>query len=73
MIKVAPGWKIYNEETKEEYIPSSSFIPFPIIIYGAGVKAQNVSVPVTTDRIAPTIARLIRIRAPNACVVLPLP
>ena len=73
LIKVAPGWKIYNEETKEEYIPSSSFIPFPIIIYGAGVKAQNVSVPVTTDRIAPTIARLIRIRAPNACVVLPLP
>jgi len=31
-----------------------------------------VAIPVTTDRIAPTIAKSIRIRAPNACTAEPL-
>ena len=73
IVKVAPGWKVYNEETKEEQLPVTGSLPFPIIIYGAGVKPNTVSTPVTTNRIAPTIARFIRIRAPNACVVPPLP
>ena len=45
---------------------------FPIIIYGAGIPAGRVQKPVTTDRIAPTIAKSIRIRAPNACTAEPL-
>ena len=73
IVKVAPGWKIYNEETREEHLPATASLPFPIIIYGAGVKPNTISTPVTTNRIAPTIARFIRIRAPNACVVPPLP
>ena len=73
VVKVAPGWRIYNEETKEEQLPATASLPFPIIIYGAGVKPSTIVTPVTTNRIAPTIARFIRIRAPNACVVPPLP
>ncbi len=73
IVKVAPGWRIYNEETKEEQLPATASLPFPIIIYGAGVKPCTIATPVTTNRIAPTIARFIRIRAPNACVVPPLP
>ncbi len=73
IVKVAPGWRIYNEETKEEQLPATANLPFPIIIYGAGVKPSTIATPVTTNRIAPTIARFIRIRAPNACVVPPLP
>ena len=73
IVKVAPGWRIYNEETKEEQLPATANLPFPIIIYGAGVKPCTIATPVTTNRIAPTIARFIRIRAPNACVVPPLP
>lgn len=73
ILKVAPGWKIFNEETKEEYIPTVSFISFPIIIYGAGIQSKTVTVPVATSKIAPTIAKCIRIRAPNACTESPLP
>ena len=38
----------------------------------AGLKAQRVTTPATVDRIAPTIAKAIRIRAPNACSSAPL-
>ena len=73
IVKITPGWRIYNEETKEEQLPSLANMPFPIIIYGAGVKPKAISTPVSTNSIAPTIARFIRIRAPNACVVPALP
>ena len=44
----------------------------PIIFYGAGTKAGRITDRVTVDRIAPTIAKTIRIRAPNACSAEPL-
>ncbi|MBO4315242.1 MAG: alkaline phosphatase family protein [Prevotella sp.] len=72
IIDVIPGWRLLNEETQETYISRVSFVPFPIIIYGAGTKAQRVTTPVSVDRIAPTIAKSIRIRAPNACSAEPL-
>ncbi len=72
VIETAPGWKLLNEDTQEQELVRASFIPFPIIIYGAGVHAERINLPVTTDRIAPTIARAIRIRAPNACSSEPL-
>ena len=68
IIEVSPGWNIYNEDNLESQTSRLSFIPFPIILYGANVKAERVSQPVSVDRIAPTIAKSIRIRAPNACV-----
>lgn len=73
ILKVAPGWKILHEETKEEYTPSNIYIPFPIVIYGGGIEAKTVSTTVSTGKIAPTIAKIIRIRAPNACTEAPLP
>jgi hypothetical protein len=72
IIDVKPGWLLQNEETQESYTSRASFVPFPIIIYGAGTKAQHIATPVTVDRIAPTIAKSIRIRAPNACSAEPL-
>ena len=72
LIEVAPGWKLLNEDTQENYMVRAAFVPFPIIFYGAGIKAEHVSTPATVDRIAPTIAKAIRIRAPNACSVAPL-
>lgn len=72
VIETAPGWKIINEDNNENYFPRTAFIPFPIILYGAGVKAKRVTTTATVDRIAPTIAKAIRIRAPNACSVAPL-
>lgn len=72
IVEVAPGWRILNEDTQENELSRASYTPFPIIIYGGDIKAERISLPVTTDRIAPTIARAIRIRAPNACSAEPL-
>ena len=72
LLDVAPGWQILNENTNEQELSMASFIQFPIIFFGAHIDAGRISLPVTTDRIAPTIARSIRIRAPNACSSEPL-
>ncbi len=72
IIEITPGWSIVNEDTGQYELPSASFTPFPIIIFGANVTAERLSEPVTTDRIAPTIANAIHIRAPNACTQQPL-
>ena len=72
MIEVAPGWKLFNEETNQTTTQRVNFVSFPIIFYGANVIRERVVTPVTVDRIAPTIAKSIRIRAPNGCASEPL-
>ena len=72
LIDIAPGWELVNEHNHTSTTSRASNIPFPIIFFGAGVQAQRVQTPVTADAIAPTIARIIRIRAPNACSAEPL-
>ena len=72
IVEVAPGWRILTEDSGENELSRASYTPFPIIFYGGNVKSQRVDLPVSCDRIAPTIARAIRIRAPNACSVEPL-
>ena len=72
IIEVTPGWRLLNEDTMESFTSRTGFIPFPIIFYGAGTHAEHITIPVTTERIAPTIAKSIRIRAPNACSAEPL-
>ena len=72
IIEIAPGWQLLNEDTQETFTSRAGFVPFPVIFFGAGVKAEHITTPVTVDRIAPTIAKCIRIRAPNACSSEPL-
>lgn len=72
LIEVSPGWKLYNEDNQDTQLSRASFVQFPIIFLGAGTKAGRISDHVTVDRIAPTIAKSIRIRAPNACSSEPL-
>lgn len=72
IVELFPGWKLLNEDNQQQYTSKESYIPFPVIFYGANVAAETVSTPVTIDRIAPTIAKVIRIRAPNACASAPL-
>ena len=72
IIEVAPGWKIINEDTKTSYTSRYATAQFPIIFYGNELSSQRVERPVTTEQIAPTVARCIRIRAPNACQAEPL-
>lgn len=72
IVEIAPGWKIVNEDTAESNTSTAFAIRFPIIFYGANVKSEVCSEIVGTDRIAPTISKAIRIRAPNGCRSLPL-
>lgn len=72
IIEISPGWKTINDATRESITSSASYIQFPIIFYGSGVKKEKISTLVTADRIAPTISKAIRIRAPNACSSEPL-
>lgn len=72
IIEVVPGWKVVNEDSGETFTASATFSIFPIIFYGGGIAKEKVSTLVTTDCIAPTICKSIRIRAPNACKSLPL-
>ncbi len=72
LLEIAPGWTVINENTHTSTISNIGNLSFPVIFYGTQIKAQRVVTPITVDRIAPTIARAIRIRAPNACLAEPL-
>jgi len=72
VVEVTPGWKLLNEDTKQQSMSREGMMPFPVIFYGTGIVAKRVETPVTVEHIAPTIARAIRIRAPNACSAEPL-
>lgn len=72
IIETAPGWQLLNEDTHSQSRWSSQGIDFPIVIYGQQVEHSVVTTPVTTDQIAPTLSKSIRIRAPNACKNTPL-
>lgn len=72
-VQVAPGWHLVNEDVNENRLMRESYIGFPIIFFGSGVKTETIQTPVSVDCIAPTLAGCMRIRAPNACTSAPLP
>lgn len=72
VLEISPGWQVINEDNQEQFTSRAAFVPFPIILYGTDIKAAHIITPATIDRIAPTIAKAIRIRAPNACSAAPL-
>lgn len=71
-IEVSPGWKMVNEETHEQHLERASYVGFPLFFFGCNVRPETIKTPVTVDCIAPTVARFMRIRAPNACSIAPL-
>ena len=72
VIELNPGWQMQNDDTHEQIQTKQQLAYFPIIFYGANIPAERVKTPVSIERIAPTIAKTIRIRAPNACMATPL-
>ena len=72
VVELNPGWQMQNDDTHEQIKTYKSLAFFPIIFYGANLPAQKVNTPVSIERIAATIAKTIRIRAPNACIATPL-
>lgn len=72
ILKIAPGWQIVNEDFNQTQYVRESYMAFPLIFWGADVVRDDVHTPIEIDRIAPTLADIIRIRAPNACNAAPL-
>lgn len=72
IIEASPGWSIYNEDTHRQFNTVSTTIQTPIIFYGYNIKGNKISTQASVERISPTIAKIIRIRAPNACKESPL-
>lgn len=71
-IQVAPGWNLVNEDNASSRMQRDSYLEFPLIFFGCGIKPETIQLPVTVDCIAPTVAHFMRIRAPNACSTPPL-
>ena len=72
LIEVLPGWTIMQENGAEHHTVRTANIPSPLILWGSGIQAETIRIPVSAVRIAPTLASALRIRAPNACTELPL-
>lgn len=72
LLEVAPGWTLVDDRWSERIYYNRTHIPVPVIFYGAGFEAQCDRTPIAVESIAPTIAHILRISAPNACATRPL-
>ena len=67
LVQVSPGWVLVNDNTHEQSLSHESYMGFPLFFLGCNLPAEVVHTPVSVDQIAPTLAQVMRIRAPNAC------
>lgn len=74
IVEFMPGWTVNDEEAFSVTL-SSQQVPVmtPAFIMGAGLTPQTIDYTVDATAIAPTIAGLLRIRAPNGSSSRPLP
>lgn len=76
-IEVIPGWVVVDDFTdqqtpKRRTVRAAADVA-PVILYAPGrLAAQRIPTPVDARRIAPTVARILRIRSPNAAAQAPL-
>ena len=68
-ISVTPGWDLVNDVDQSNitrHTQRSASTTSPMFILAPNLKAGRIDTPVDVLEIAPTIARLLRIRSPNA-------
>ena len=72
-IELVPGWEIVyeNQTNTREYVRHNA-VPAPFMLMAPNVKAQKIEHPIDVTSIAPTVSRVLRIRAPNGCTSRPL-
>jgi hypothetical protein len=72
-IELVPGWEIVydNSNNTRQYVRHNA-VEAPFMLLAPKLKAQKITTPIDVTRIAPTIARILRIRAPNGCTARPL-
>lgn len=73
ILEINPGWTAIDDlEGGPSHFSRMGSSPSPLIIWGAGVTPSRIDEPVDARRVAPTVARLLRIRSPNAASLGPL-
>ncbi len=74
-LEVDPGWEVVNDmvspasPNRIQYVKRCAPATAPIYILAPGVKARTLATPQDARVLAPTIARLLRIRSPNAAAL----
>lgn len=73
-LTIAPGWEIIENDGSNEIrsISHAQATSSPVFIMAPTIKAQCITYPTSALDIAPTIARILRIRSPNAAENTPL-
>lgn len=71
---ITPGWSIEdtNQSSNNNLVVRAATSSAPVFILAPSVNAQKISYPVDARAIAPTVARLLRIRSPNSAATTPL-
>jgi hypothetical protein len=73
IVDVLPGWTVMNEDNPaNSKVVRKGYIPAPLIIFGANTRAEKIESPVDVACIAPTLASVMRIRAPNSSKAMPI-
>lgn len=72
ILEIAPGWTLVDKRWGERIYTSQTHVPVPIILYGAGLTPEISRTPTPVESIAPTVAHLLRISAPNGCSTRPV-
>ena len=76
-LNVAPGWVIASDDNNNaDNLPAMAqrgvSTTAPVLIMAPGIAPQTISTPVDARAIAPTIASILRIRAPNGAQLPPI-
>lgn len=78
-IEVAPGWETVDDinspvsENRVRYVNRYAAPTAPVFILSKDLDPQTIDTPVDVRVIAPTLARLLRIRSPNGAAMPSLP
>ena len=74
IVEFNPGWTIVDDTTYPSRIQENKNTAylFPAFIMGSGISEDVIETTVDATSIAPTIANILRIRAPNSVVAKPL-
>ena len=71
-IEANPGWKIVTEQNTEYNYKGHPFTAYPLFMLGPEIEPSHVTEQTSSAAIAPTVARCLRIRAPNGSRAAPL-
>lgn len=72
IIDAIPGWGITDENEGVTFYRKPVSDPFPMIIYGNGVRSEINHEPVSVSTLIPTVCSMIGCSAPNASAAHPL-